>query len=41
MIVNVLGASRFWHVAQGGPPPPPPNWVCDDFNRVVALCLEV
>ena len=32
MIVNVLGASRFWHVANVLRPP---TWVCDDFKRAV------
>ena len=32
MIVNVLGASRFWHVAKIVSPP---NWVCERFDRLV------
>ena len=32
MIVNVLGASRLWHVAKILPPP---SWVSDRFNSIV------
>ena len=32
LIVNVLGASRFYHVAKIISPP---NWVCERFNRLV------
>lgn len=32
MIINVLGASRFWHVAKIVPPP---RWVSDSFKRSV------
>jgi hypothetical protein len=32
LIVNVLGASRLWHVAKVVPPPP---WVRDRFNSIV------
>lgn len=31
MILNVLGASRFWHVAKILPPP---NWVLDSYKRI-------
>ena len=32
MIVNVLGASRFWHVAKVLPPP---GWVVQRYNKIV------
>ena len=32
MIINVLGASRFWHVAKILAPP---RWVCDRYKRLV------
>ena len=32
MIVNVLGASRLWHVAEVIPPP---SWVHDNFKSIV------
>lgn len=32
MILNVLGASRFWHVAKVVPPP---SWVFDNYNSIV------
>ena len=32
MIVNVLGASRFWHVAKILPPP---GWVVDNYSSIV------
>ena len=32
MIVNVLRASRFWHVAKIVSPP---NWVCERYDRLV------
>ena len=32
MILNVLGASRFWHVAKILSPP---SWVCDEYKRIV------
>ena len=32
MILNVLGASRFWHVAKVVSPP---RWVCDEYKRIV------
>lgn len=31
MILNVLGASRFWHVAKVVPPP---AWVIDSYNKI-------
>ena len=34
MILNVLGASRFWHVAKVLPPPPP-KWVSIEYKRAV------
>ena len=32
IIINVLGASRFWHLAKVLPPP---NWVSDDFKKII------
>jgi len=32
LIVNVLGASRLWHVAKVIPPP---HWVRDKFNSII------
>ena len=32
MILNVLGASRFWHVAKILSPP---SWVCDEYKQIV------
>ena len=32
MILNVLGASRFWHVAKVVSPP---KWVCNEYKRIV------
>ena len=32
MILNVLGASRFWHVAKILSPP---SWICDEYKRIV------
>ena len=36
MIVNVLGANRFWHVAKILHPP---RWVCDRFHRLIWLFI--